>query len=246
MLDYKNIIIKRYALNLSFQQLAEEFNASKSGVNDFIRAFEKCEKLSYPLPEGITNYAIAELVYGHAPGSNTRNTTYEQPNYEWVFRQMTERKNMTLVYLWNRYRKDCIAREAKPYQYRQFCENYAKWCEENYETIHIQAIIGQKMEVDFAGKTFHLIDKLTGEITGIVVFVAILPYSQYIYAEGMTSTREPQWIMVNNHALRYFGGVPPIVVCDNCKQAVIANKDWIEPDLNKDYAEWAEIGRAHV
>lgn len=128
----------------------------------------------------------------------------------------------------------------KGYQYRQFCDLYARWCEENYETIHIQAVIGQKMDVDFAGKTFDLIDKLTGEITPIVVFVAVLPYSQYIYAEGMTSTCEPQWIEVNNHALNYFGGVPSIVVCDNCKQAVIVNKDWIDPDLNKDYAEWAD------
>lgn len=240
MLDYKNIIIKRYALNLSFKELAEEFGASKSGVNDFIRAFEKCDKLSYPLPEGITNYAIAELVYGHAPGSNNRSSEYEQPNFEWVFHQMSERKNMTLVYLWKRYEKDCLAKESRPYQYRQFCDLYSRWCEDNYETIHIQAVIGQKMEVDFAGKTFDLIDKLTGDVTSIVVFVAILPYSQYIYAEGMTSTCEPQWIEVNNHALNYFGGVPSIVVCDNCKQAVIANKDWIEPDLNKDYAEWAE------
>ena len=240
MLDYKNIIIKRYALNLSFRELAEEFGASRSGVNDFIRAFEKCDKLSYPLPEGITNYAIAELVYGHAPGSNSRSSEYEQPDYEWIFRQMNDRKNMTLVYLWNRYKKDCDAKETKPYQYRQFCDLYSKWCEDNYETIHIQAVAGQKMEVDFAGKTFELTDKLTGENTKIIVFVAVLPYSQYIYAEGMTSLAEPQWIKVNNHALNYFGGVPAIVVCDNCKQAVIANKDWIEPDLNKDYAEWAE------
>lgn len=42
------------------------------------------------------------------------------------------------------------------------------------------------------------------------------------------------------NALRYFGGVPALVVCDNCKQAVIANKDWIVPKLNKDYGEWAE------
>src|SRR5699024_11014395 len=84
------------------------------------------------------------------------------------------------------------------------------------------------------------INRLTGELSTIVVFVAVLPYSQYIYAEGMLSTKEPQWIEVNNHALRYFGGVPAIVVCDNCKQAVTANKDWIEPELNKDYAEWAE------
>ena len=122
----------------------------------------------------------------------------------------------------------------------RFCELYAVWCEENYETIHLQAVIGQKMEVDFAGKTFELIDRVTGEATAIVVFVAILPYSQYIYAEGMTSACEPQWIDVNNHALQYFGGVPSIVVCDNCKQAVIANEDWINPELNKDYAEWAD------
>ena len=50
MLDYKSIIIKRYALKMSYKELAEEFSASKSGINDFIRAFEKCEKLSYPLP----------------------------------------------------------------------------------------------------------------------------------------------------------------------------------------------------
>ena len=64
---------------------------------------------------------------------------------------------------------------------------------------------------------FELIDKLTGEITTIVVFVAVLPYLQYIYAEGMVSICETQWIEVNNHALAYLGGVPAIVVCDNCK-----------------------------
>lgn len=67
MLDYKSIIIKRYALHMTYQELADEFNASKSGINDFIHAFEKCENLSYPLPEGITNYAIYKLVYGTSP-----------------------------------------------------------------------------------------------------------------------------------------------------------------------------------
>ena len=92
-------------------------------------------------------------------------------------------------------------RGARFYQYSQYCELYNKWCEENYETAHFDAIIAQKMEVDFAGQTFSMTDPLTGEIMAIVVFVAILPYSQYIYAEGMLSTKEPQWIEVNNHAL---------------------------------------------
>ena len=240
MLDYKDIITKHFALGMSGMAIAESLGASPSGVNDFLRAFKACQTLEYPLPEGITNYGIAEAVYGKKLALTGRDLSYEAPDYAAVEKEMSSRKNMTLVVLWNRYAKRCRDGGLKFYSYRQFCENYAKWCEQNKETLHFNAVIGQKMEVDFAGKTFRLVDRLTGEVVEIVVFVAVLPYSQYIYAEGMVSTREPQWIEVNNHALQYFGGVPALVVCDNCKQAVIANKDWIAPDLNQDYAEWAE------
>ena len=239
-LDYKDIIIKHYALSMSGSEIARQTGFSKSGVNDFLRAFKKCEDLQYPLPAGITNYGIAIKVYGSVPGSGGRNENIELPDYEEAANLMATRKNMTLMFLWNRYKKKCEEEGVRFYQYSQYCELYNKWCEENYETAHFDAVIAQKMEVDFAGQTFSLTDPLTGEIVTIVVFVAILPYSQYIYAEGMLSTKEPQWIEVNNHALDYFGGVPALVVCDNCKQAVIVNQDWIEPELNKDYADWAD------
>ena len=239
-LDYKDIIIKHYALSMSGSEMARQTGFSKSGVNDFLRAFKKCEDLSYPLPAGITNYGIALKVYGSVPGSGGRNENIELPDYEDAAKLMATRKNMTLMFLWNRYKKKCEEEGVRFYQYSQYCELYNKWCEENYETAHFDAVIAQKMEVDFAGQTFSMTDPLTGEIRNIVVFVAILPYSQYIYAEGMLSTKEPQWIDVNNHALDYFGGVPALVVCDNCKQAVIVNQDWIEPELNKDYADWAD------
>ena len=239
-LDYKDIIIKHYALSMSGSEIARQAGFSKSGVNDFLRAFKRCEDLSYPLPAGITNYGIALKVYGAVPGSGGRNENIELPDYEDAAKLMATRKNMTLMFLWNRYKKKCEEEGVRFYQYSQYCELYNKWCEENYETAHFDAVIAQKMEVDFAGQTFSMTDPLTGEIRNIVVFVAILPYSQYIYAEGMLSTKEPQWIDVNNHALDYFGGVPALVVCDNCKQAVIVNQDWIEPELNKDYADWAD------
>lgn len=68
-LDYKDIIIKHYALSMSGSEIARQAGFSKSGVNDFLRAFKKCEDLSYPLPAGITNYGIALKVYGAVPGS---------------------------------------------------------------------------------------------------------------------------------------------------------------------------------
>lgn len=240
MLDYKDIITKHCALGMSGRAIAEELHVSKSGVNKFLKAFEECRTLSYPLPEGITNYGIYAAVYGSKPRENGRSTEYEAPDYAAVAKAISTKKNMTLLAMWNRYERKCRESGLKPYSYRRFCENYASWCEENKESLHLEAVIGQKMEVDFAGKTFYLVDRLTGDTQEIVVFVAILPYSQYIYAEGMTSTRESQWIAVNNHALQYFGGVPALVICDNCKQAVTANRDWISPELNRDYAEWAE------
>lgn len=63
------------------------------------------------------------------------------------------------------------------------------WCDENEETAHFTPIIAQTMEVDFAGKTFEMTDRLTGEVSVIVVFVAVLPYTAaYIFVETITYT----------------------------------------------------------
>lgn len=225
-LDYKSIIIKHYVLHMSGAEIAAQINASKSGVNGFLKAFEKADKVSFPLPAGITNDGIFALVYGENEGGTGRDERYELPDYAEVHKQMTTRKNMTLVFLWNQYSRSCARQGMKAYSYRQYCQKFGDWCDANDVPLTMIAYSGQSMEVDFAGNTLHMVDRLTGEARVIVVFVAILPYSQRIYAEGMLSTKEPEWIKVNNHALDYFGGVPAIVVPDNCKQAVIANKDW--------------------
>ena len=80
------------------------------------------------------------------------------------------------------------------YSYNQFCVRYAAWMEENSETTHFDTVSGQTIEVGFAGKTFEQVDRLTGVVATIVVFVVVFPYSQYIYAEGTLSTDEPHWI----------------------------------------------------
>ena len=64
MLDYKTIITQHYALHMSGREIASGLGVSKSGVNDFLNAFKACKTLSYPLPNGITNYGIYEQVYG--------------------------------------------------------------------------------------------------------------------------------------------------------------------------------------
>lgn len=48
MLDYKDIIIRHCALSLSGSEIARQLGVNKSGVNDFLRAFDKRESLSSP------------------------------------------------------------------------------------------------------------------------------------------------------------------------------------------------------
>ena len=77
MLDYKDIITKHYALGMSGTKIAESLKVSKSGVNDFLRAFKVCPTLDYPLPEGITNYGIASAVYRNSVTIVGRDLSYE-------------------------------------------------------------------------------------------------------------------------------------------------------------------------
>lgn len=90
MLDYKDIITKHYALGMSGMAIAKSLNASPSGVNDFLRAFKECNSLGYPLPQGITNYGIAEAVYGKNPAIAGRDLSYEMPDYEAVAKDMLQ------------------------------------------------------------------------------------------------------------------------------------------------------------
>ena len=55
------------------------------------------------------------------------------------------------------------------------------------------------------------------------VFVACLPCSMYGYAEAFPDMKRPSWLAGHIHAFEFFGGVPRIIVPDNCKTSTIRN-----------------------
>lgn len=241
-MDYRLILVMKYQLHYPASEIAARAKVSKSGVTRFLRAFRAADGISFPIPPDMTNDAIYRLVYPNGAGrKNGRDESYVLPDFGKIHEKMETDRNMTLLWLWNHpYQKRAALEDGKPYSYRQFCFLYMEWLAENNSTQRKEHKPGVSMEVDFAGKTFSIQDRITGEEMEVVVFVACLPFSCMIYAEGMTSTKEPFWIDVNNNALKFFGGVPRIIDPDNCKQAVDVNKDWVEPVLNRDYQEWAD------
>ena len=67
-----------------------------------------------------------------------------------------------------------------------------------------------------------------------------MSYSMYAYVEAFINEKQKAWITAHVHMYEYFGGVPKILVPDNCLTAVYHIGDWYTPSLNTTYHELAE------
>ena len=124
--------------------------------------------------------------------------------------------------------------------YSQFCYYIQQDEERHRATMHIPRKPGEQVEVDWAGDPAYIVDPDTGEATKAYIFVGVLSYSQYPYVEAFVSEKQASWIAAHIHMFEYFGGVPRILVPDNCKTAVIHRGDWNDPQVNAVYREMAE------
>lgn len=105
--------------------------------------------------------------------------------------------------------------------------------------MHLDHKAGDKLYIDFAGKKLQLLDKDSGEMTAVEVFVAVLGASQLTYVEAVMSQQKEDLIKACENALHYFGGVPSAIVPDNLKAAVLRSNRY-EPTLNEAFADFAD------
>lgn len=102
----------------------------------------------------------------------------------------------------------------------------------------LEHLAGENMFVDYAGKKLPIVNKQTGEIEDVEVFVAILPSSQYTYVEACRSQKLEDFIRCCENALRFYGGVPKMIVCDNLKSAVTRTSKY-EAQINRSFKDFA-------
>ena len=134
--------------------------------------------------------------------------------------------------LWLTYKQE----HMDHYSYSQFCQLFSDWQENKDVSGKLFHIAGDKLLVDFTGKKLSIVDKSTGEITEVEVFVALLPCSSYTYVEACMDQSRESLVNVVCNALHYFGGVPKCIVTDNLKAAVSRASKY-EPVLNKTFRD---------
>jgi transposase len=136
--------------------------------------------------------------------------------------------------LWEEYKQ----KQPSGYSYSQFCYHLQLHFKYKKVTMHFEHLAGDKLFVDFTGKKLSIVDRHSGEIYAVEVFVATLGCSQLTYVEALLSQKKEHFINATQNAMHYFGGVPRVLVCDNLKSGVTKASNY-EAELNEDYLAMA-------
>lgn len=145
-----------------------------------------------------------------------------------------KRVGVTRQLLWKEYK----TKHPQGVMYSQFCEHFNKWNKKSEGYMPTVHKAGEKLFIDYAGKKLHVINKETGEILPVEVFVATLGASQYTYVEASYSQKIPDFINSVQNCLQYLGGVPACIIPDNLKSAVTKSNRY-EPHVNEQFASFA-------
>lgn len=208
--------------------------------NDTARAL-RCSKATVAkcaakMEEGIDSAGLeamtdAEVSCPFADGRGKRGEEYLEPDYARVCDQLARVPKMTLALQWARY-TDCNPGGKRLYGHSGFCRKVGE-----YARAHEP---GRTMLVDWAGLTASVFDPVTGRRSPAYLFVASFPWSSWVCAECFPDMRTRSWIAAHVHALQAAGGVPDILVPDNCATATDRRRKSEPVKVNGSYLEMAE------
>ena len=188
--------------------------ASPEKTKEVYKAADKLG-LSWPLDNDIPNAELGEILF---PDKYKSGCWYMEPDYPYIHRELAK-SGATMALLGEEYCWKCHEAGETPYMNTQFGDKYRRWARVTKATMRIQHKPGDAMQVDWAGDTLPVHDPVTGEQSSAYLFVAVLPCSCYTYAEACEDMKTENWLACHVHAFQYFGGVPRLLIPDNCKTA---------------------------
>jgi transposase len=217
-------------LNLGCRKIAAALSISKTAVSQYISEFRAC-RLDYASICNLSDSKLSEILSSKKKKCKKYETL---ESYFCYFAKELKRKGVTLKRLWEEYIKD----NSYGYSYPRTTWHYRVWKQASQSTMHIEHKAGDKTFVDFTGQKLQVVDRKTGEIKDVEVFVAILGASQLTYVEATETQNSYNWIAANENAFLKFGGVTAAIVPDNLRSAV-ASPNKYEPDINPEYEDFA-------
>lgn len=218
-------ILKTYQRTGSIKGTARQCRVSRNTVREYLSLAQAYDPeltvvLNLPTDE------LRKILYPDKvlPGLN-RKAIFDSKVDGWI--KELGRHGVTRQLLYEEYKRDY----PDGFSSSQFYFYLAQEIGRRDLTIRLIHKPGEKLQLDFAGKTMSWINQQTGEIHEAQILIGVMPYSHHTFAIALESQCTANFVHGLNEALRFFGGVPKVILSDNLKAFVIKS-DRYDPDFN--------------
>ena len=159
MEKYKQMLRYEHA-GISQREIAKLLSVSRNTVSKVVNA-KKAAQLEWHQISGYTETELGKKLFPEVTGDST---TFNYPmDIEYLIGEL-KKPDVTKKLLWEEYVKEChTLGKQLPYQYTQFCTHLNRGIGQSKATMYFEHTAGEKGEVDWAGKTYHVVDSETGE-----------------------------------------------------------------------------------
>jgi transposase len=207
----REILRQKLALGRSHRQIASSVGASLGKVGS-VCADARSLGLDAASVDAMTDAELMARLYPKPTPSCVR----PEPDCAALHLEL-RRRAVTLALMHVEY----LTQHPDGLRYTAFCNRYGEWLKRQSPVMRQVHRAGDKLFVDYAGMKPTLVDPLTGEVTEVELFVAVLGASNYTYAEATRTQQVGDFVGSVSRALTFIGGVPCAIVPDQLKSAVI-------------------------
>jgi len=228
---YLKELFQLKAKGYSNRRAGEALGISRNTVNEYVQLFRKSGRSFEELSRwGLAQIKKLEEELSAKPALAASDRHEQLKALAPFYLQELKRPGCTYQHLWYQYK------EAHPegYGYTQFKHHVQAYAKNKGASFVVQHKYGDKLFIDFTGQKLKVVDRHSGEVEEVEVFIALLGGSQYTYVEACPSQSMEHFIRCTVNCLEFIDGVPQALVPDNLKAAVNKASNY-EPLLNRQY-----------
>ncbi len=174
-------LIGLQASNLSVRALARALGLSVGAVSKYLRAVRACG-ISAAEAETLAEHELERRVFGAAAAPKAG--ALVPPDCAWIHGELKRHRHVTLQLLWEEYRERY---GAAAYRRSAFCQIYRRWEKRLKRSMRQRHFAGEKLFVDYAGRTVPIYGAHGQEAFRAHLFVSAMGASGYAYAEATRS-----------------------------------------------------------
>jgi transposase len=206
---------------IGIREMARRTGISRNSVRKYLSLLDSTSSIS---EEEQDNKSLAGKAYGNDSIAHDAHRLQQLINHFSYAQGELGRTGVTRQLLHQEY----LQQHPDGYVYSHYCYHLTQYLKNRDLSMHLEYQAADMIMIDFAGKKQHYVDLSSGEQIACEVFVSILPFSGLIFCYAVPSQRTADFTGAINAMLKFYGGVPATILCDNLKTAVV-RPDRYEP-----------------